>query len=91
MARHRNGSCRWKAKNQSFRRRKGGRQHCRNLKAKFLLEMETLNYELDNSTDQVRFDITKKDGSKLETLSYRGRAGFPAGASGSTPRGCIGG
>ena len=51
-----------------------------NLKAKFLLEMETLNYEVDNSTDQVRFDITKKDGSKLETQSYRGQAGFPAGA-----------
>ena len=57
-----------------------------NLKAKFLLEMETLNYELDNSTDQVRFDITKKDGSKLETVSYRGQAGFrPQG--GSIPRG----
>ena len=51
-----------------------------NLKAKFLLEMETLNYEVDNSTDQVRFDITKKDGSKLETVSYRGQAGFPVGA-----------
>jgi len=51
-----------------------------NLKANFMLEMGTLNYEDDNETDQVRFDITRKDGSKLEVASYRGQAGFPAGA-----------
>lgn len=49
-------------------------------KANFLLEMGTLNFEDDGATDQLRFDITKKDGSKLEVESYRGQAGFPAGA-----------
>jgi hypothetical protein len=49
-------------------------------KAKFLLEMGTLNFEQDESTDQVKFEITKKDGSKLEIVNYRGQAGFPPAA-----------
>ena len=49
-------------------------------KVKFLLEMGTFNFEEDQVTDQIRFEIIKKDGTKLDTVTYRGQAGFPPGA-----------
>jgi len=49
-------------------------------KVKFLLEMGIFNFKEDKATDHVRFEITKNDGTKLETVTYRAQAGFPLGA-----------